>query len=238
MTALDLAVVGAAVLLASMLQASIGFGMGMLAAPVVALVEPQLLPATLILLAALVTMMTVVADRQHIDLDGAGVAMAGRIPGSAIGAGVVALASDRTLSLLVGGVVLAGTALTSLGWRPRPTRSVLLTAGAVSGLFGTATSIGGPPMALVWQGHDGPRLRGTMSAFFLVGSVISLVALALAGVIDREVLAAVAALIPAPALGFWLSRYLNRVLDRGRQRYLAIGASVAGAVLLIGQQVL
>ena len=51
------ALVAAAVVLASALQASIGFGMGMLAAPVVALVDPGLLPGTLVMLAFVVTVM-------------------------------------------------------------------------------------------------------------------------------------------------------------------------------------
>ncbi len=234
----ELLVVGVAVALAAMLQGSIGFGMGMIAAPVVALVQPTLLPATLVLLAAVVTTLTLVTDRQHVDLRGTGWALTGRVPGSVAGAAVVALAPDRVLALLVAAVVLAGTVITGLGWRPEPTKGALLTAGAASGLFGTATSIGGPPMALVWQGHHGARLRGTMSAFFLVGSAVSLATLAVAGAVDAEIMRAVLLLLPMPVVGFVLSRGLNRVLDPVRQRRVAIAVSVVGAVLLIGQQVL
>lgn len=234
----ELVVVGVAVALAAMLQGSIGFGMGMIAAPVVALVQPTLLPATLVLLAAVVTTLTLVTDRQHVDLRGTGWALTGRVPGSVAGAAVVALAPDRVLALLVAAVVLAGTVITGLGWRPEPTKGALLTAGAASGLFGTATSIGGPPMALVWQGHHGARLRGTMSAFFLVGSAVSVATLAVAGAVDAEIMRAVVLLLPMPVVGFVLSRGLNRVLDPVRQRRVAIAVSVVGAVLLIGQQVL
>ena len=59
-------------------------------------------------------------------------------------------------------------------------------AGATSGVLGTATSIGGPPMALVWQRSTGARLRGTMSGFFLIGSVMSIGVLALTGAVDAE----------------------------------------------------
>lgn len=234
----ELVVVGVAVALAAMLQGSIGFGMGMIAAPVVALVQPTLLPATLVLLAAVVTTLTLVTDRQHVDLRGTGWALTGRVPGSVAGAAVVALAPDRVLALLVAAVVLAGTVITGLGWRPEPTKGALLTAGAASGLFGTATSIGGPPMALVWQGHHGARLRGTMSAFFLVGSAVSVATLAVAGAVDAEIMRVVVLLLPMPVVGFVLSRGLNRVLDPVRQRRVAIAVSVVGAVLLIGQQVL
>lgn len=233
MSMLDIAVLACAITLAATLQASIGFGMGMVAAPVVALVAPSLLPATLILLASIVTLMTVIAERQHIDLSGTGWALAGRSVGTILGAMLVAVASQTFLSLLIAGMVLTGIALTGLGWQPTPARPALVTAGAVSGIFGTATSIGGPPMALMWQGHSGPAMRGTMSAFFLVGSLLSVGALAAAGSVDRTILAAVLALSPASVLGFFLSRHLNRLLDRRRQRILAIAVSGIGAFLLI-----
>ncbi len=93
---------------------------------------------------------------------------------------------EKLLAYALAAVVLGGVALTSFGWVPVPHRRNLVLAGATSGLLGTATSIGGPPMALVWQNSTGARLRGTMSGFFLVGSVLSLVLLALTGSIGHH----------------------------------------------------
>jgi uncharacterized protein len=111
-------------------------------------------------------------------------------------------------------------------------------AGATSGVLGTATSIGGPPMALVWQRNSGARLRGTMSGFFLVGSLMSIAALALTGAIDGRTVLAFAALVPAAVAGYALSRRINHFLDPKRLRWLAIGASTVGAVVLIGRELL
>ncbi|MEQ3555037.1 sulfite exporter TauE/SafE family protein [Pseudonocardia nematodicida] len=236
MTAAGFALVAVAVLFAACLQASIGFGMGMLAAPVVALVDPTLVPGVIVLLGAMVTLVVTVRERAALDLRGAGWALTGRVPGTAVGALLVALLPARGLALLLAGVVLAGVVLTSLGWAPRPRRRALVTAGAASGLLGTATGIGGPPMALVWQGLSGAALRGTMGGFFLVGSVLSVGALALAGAIDGAVLASSAWLAPFVLAGYALSRLVNRVLDRRRLRLTAITVSTLGAVLLIAQQ--
>ena len=49
-----LVVISVAVFAAACMQASIGFGMGMLAAPIVALVDPSLIPGTLIMSAVVV----------------------------------------------------------------------------------------------------------------------------------------------------------------------------------------
>ena len=231
-------VIAVAVVLAAALQASIGFGMGMLAAPVVALVDPGLIPGTLIILAVVVTLMVVLTERQHIDLGGTGWALAGRLPGTIAGALLVAAMPERWLALMLGAVVLLGVVLTSAGWRPAPHRPNLVMAGATSGLLGTATSIGGPPMALVWQGKQGPGYRGTISGFFLVGSAFSVLALAVTGSIDHAILVAVVLLIPAPVVGFGLSLLINRHLSPVRLRLIAIVVSCFGALLLMGQQVL
>lgn len=227
------AVVASAILLASCLQASIGFGIGMLAAPVVAIVDPALIPGTLIMLATLVTLMVSVRERGDIDFRGTGWALVGRVPGTIAGALLLAVLPERALAVLLAGVVLVGVVLTSVGWIPLAHRRNVVIAGATSGLLGTATSIGGPPMALVWQRNSGARLRGTMAGFFLIGSLLSLAALAVTGAVDRHTLTTFALLLPAAVAGYVLSRYVNRVLDPTRLRRLAIGASVVGALVLI-----
>ncbi len=237
MSVADYLVVAAAVVAASCLQASIGFGMGMLAAPVVAMVDPTLIPGTLIMWAILVTLLVTVRERKHVDLTGTGWALLGRVPGTVAGALLVAMLPPRGLALMLAGVVLVGVALTSFGWAPQPHRSNLVAAGAASGLLGTATSIGGPPMALVWQRNTGAALRGTMSGFFLVGSTFSLLMLAVTGSVDQRTLLTFVLLLPAPVAGYVLSRYVNRFLDPRRLRRTAITVSVCGALVLVGQQV-
>ena len=91
-------------------------------------------------------------------------------------------------------------------------------------------------MALVWQRNTGARLRGTMSGFFLVGSVMSICALAATGSINDRTLWGFAVLIPAGVAGYLLSRPMNKFLDPKRLRWLAIGVSTLGAVVLIGRE--
>jgi len=231
-------VVAVAIMLASCMQGSIGFGMGMLAAPIVALVDPGLIPGTLIMLAAFLTIFVVARERQHIDLAGTGWALVGRVPGTIAGALLLAALPERALALVLAGVVLGGVVLTSVGWIPAPTRQNLVVAGAASGVLGTATAIGGPPMALVWQNTTGAQLRGTMSGFFLIGSLMSIAVLALTGAVNRHTVWTFALLMPAVAVGYGLSRLVNRVLDKDRQRWLAIAISALGAIVLIARQLI
>lgn len=236
MSAAAFVVVAAAILLASCLQASIGFGMGMLAAPVVAIVDPALIPGTLIMLATFVTLVVSVRERDDIDLNGTKWALVGRVPGTVAGALLLAALPERGLAMLLAGVVLLGVALTSAGWVPAARRRNVVLAGAASGVLGTATSIGGPPMALVWQRNTGARLRGTMSGFFLIGSLMSLVMLWFTGAVGTHTLWTFLFLAPAAFLGYVLSRYVNRFLDPVRLRRVAIGVSALGATVLIARQ--
>ncbi|GAA3710870.1 sulfite exporter TauE/SafE family protein [Gordonia hankookensis] len=238
MSVVAFAVIAVAVCMASCMQASIGFGMGMLAAPVVALVDPALLPGTLIMSATVVTLMVVVREREGLDLRGTGWALVGRVPGTIAGALLLVWLPERGLALLLAAVVLGGVVLASLGWQPAPMRRNLATAGAASGLLGTATSIGGPPMALVLSGAENATVRSNLSAFFLVGSIMSMGALAATGNLHRDIAGVFVALIPAVVLGYVASRYVNRHLDKNRLRIVSIVVSTLGAVLLIAQQLL
>ncbi|AZG47243.1 sulfite exporter TauE/SafE family protein [Gordonia insulae] len=237
MSVVAFAVIGVAVFLASCMQASIGFGMGMLAAPVVALIAPALLPGTLIASATVVTLMVVIRERESLDLRGTGWALIGRVPGTIAGALLLVWLPTRGLSLLLAAVVLGGVAVASVGWQPARMRRNLATAGAASGLLGTATSIGGPPMALVYSGEENAHVRSNLSAFFLVGSLMSLAALAATGSLHTDIMWAFVALTPVVVLGFVASRFVNRFLDKDRLRTVSITVSGLGAVLLIGQQI-
>ena len=93
-------------------------------------------------------------------------------------------------------------------------------------------------MTLVRHGSSTARLRGTMSAFFMVGSAVSLAALAAAGQVTTEVLVLTAWMVPAALAGYVVSRYTNRFLDRRRLRLTALAASGFGAVLLAGRLLL
>ncbi|MGW2174783.1 sulfite exporter TauE/SafE family protein [Streptomyces sp. NPDC001705] len=222
--------------LGALLQVSVGFGLGMIAAPVFSLVDPELAPTAVLLLATGVTAAVLVRERGRADLRGCGWALAGRLPGVLAGALLVVALPARHLALLVAAVVLAGAAVSVAGYVPRQRRSSVVLAGMASGLMGTATSIGGPPMAMVWQRLGGPELRATMSAFFLAGSLMSLAALTAAGAVGAHALRGTALLTPAAVAGVLLAGPLTRRLNVRRTRAAATALAVAGAVVLVLQQ--
>ncbi len=73
------------------------------------------------------------------------------------------------LNVLVGVMVLVAVALTARAVDVRLNRPTLVGAGFVSGIAGTATSIGGPPLAIVYQREESDVLRSTLGVYFMVG---------------------------------------------------------------------
>ncbi len=102
-----------------------------------------------------------------------------------------------------------------------------------SGAAGTATSIGGPPVALLYQDATGPRVRATLAAYFTAGALLSLAALAVAGQVTAPSVTAGLYLLPFMITGFAVSSPLRRFLDRGRTRPVVVGLAAAGAVVLL-----
>ncbi|MDH3682852.1 MAG: hypothetical protein OEV40_23205 [Acidimicrobiia bacterium] len=125
-------------------------------------------------------------------------------------------------------------AISVAGVSVRRTDPTMLAAGFVSGLTGTATSVGGPPMALVLQRSTGPELRSAMAAFMAFGSVISLGFLVVFGEFGGRELGITTVLFPAAVSGFLVSSRTNEVLDRGYTRpAVLIVASVSAIAILI-----
>lgn len=233
MSVLTFGAIAVVVLLGSWLQGSVGFGLGMLAAPILALLAPSLVPVTVLLLAMGMSVFNVVADRHGVDLRSLGIALVGRLPGTIAGAWLVARLPEREFAFVVATSVLLGVAFAARGWQPRPTAPNVVAAGALSGVMGTATSVGGPPMALVWSSDDGRRTRGTLSAFFLIGSIMSFVGLLAFGAVQGHQVRYALYLAPAVLLGFGLARLSVRHLDRRRTRRVAMTAATIGAITLI-----
>ena len=174
MSYLDIALCSLTVLVGSTLQGSIGFGMGLFASPILILVDERFVPAPILLSTWVMTTFLIFRERHAIDVGGLRWAVVGRAVGTLAAATLLMFLPRDRMPLICGIMVLIGVAMSLSGLRFHPSRGVLVGAGAMSAVMGTVASIGGPPIALVYQHGTGARLRATMSSFFWIGTVMSL----------------------------------------------------------------
>jgi len=232
---LELIAACAIVMAGAILQGSVGFGLGMLAAPLLVLIDPSLVPAPLLLAALALTLLVAFSERASIDLKGIGWALIGRVPGTFIGAATLAVASQDATTVLVGIIVFVAIGLIGSGVNLSRTPRVLFFAGTLSGFMGTTTSIGGPPIAALYHNAPGAEIRGTMASFFVVSLVVTLSALAFVGRLGLDELYAGAFLLPGVLAGFAISRRIAPILDRGYTRAAVLTVSALAGLSVIVQ---
>ena len=225
------------VFLGAIVQGTLGIGLGMVAAPMLALADRRFIPVVILVAILPLTVSMTLRERSLIDRRGVILAVIGRIPGVALGAAAVALAGDRVLSVLVAVTVLGAVVASLLvdRGRQRPTTApMLVTAGLASGFMGTSTGIGGPPMALTYQHADPAIMRSTISLFFTIGSILSIIGLAVSGSIGGRQIGMGLALVPAVMAGFVVSRlFITRLAgERFRIPVLTVCALAAVALLV------
>ena len=228
-----LAAIALVIVLGTFLQGSIGIGLGLIASPLLALLDASFVPGPLLASATLLVLLMVVRDHRSIHFQGVGWALAGRLPGTIVGALAVATFTGALLEMTLGGLILICVIASGIRWQPRVSRTSLLAAGLVSGVSGTATAVGGPPVALVLQNEQAARLRATMAGYFLVGTTLSLASLAWVGKFGRAELLRVGLLVPAVLVGFALSCTLARRLEGVRLRPMILAVSGASALVLL-----
>lgn len=223
-----------AVYVGATVQASVGIGLGMIASPVLALADPAFIPVTIVIAVIPLTVSMALTERTHVDQRGFVLAVIGRVPGVVLGAILVAAVGDRLLALLVACSVLAAVIASVAGWHVRTTGPTIISAGLASGFTGTATGVGGPPMAIVYQHGDPATMRSTISAFFAVGAAMSVTALWVAGQIGSHELELTLLILPPVILGALTGRLVKGRLHPAIVRPAVLGlCSLASVALLL-----
>jgi len=217
----------------TLIQGALGFGTNLVAAPILALINPDLVPVPVILASSVFNFLVARRDRGDDPWKVIRWPIVGLVPASVVGAAAVALIDQRGLGILFGVLVLIGVGLSVSGLHPRHTKPTWTIAGAASGFMGTTTGIGGPPMALMFQRHRGPQIRASLARFFGVSSVVSITLLMLFGQVHWVDVGRAAVLIPGGLVGFMLSKHLAERLDHGYVRHAVLAVSALSATIVL-----
>ncbi|MEP1611029.1 MAG: TSUP family transporter [Roseobacter sp.] len=222
------------VFVGTLIQRLSGAGYGMFAAPVMALVAPEWVPGTVLLVGFVIGAGALLNARGAVQWKDLPSGFAGRILGAAIAAYIAtAVVGTDALAITVGFIVLFAVGLTLLGLSFPITSASLFIAGSVGGIMGTLTGIGAPPMAILYSKVETRRSAATQNAFYGFGTLVAIVALSVAGVLTVAQIAFAATLAPFVPVALWVARPLAIRFERGAIRPWALGLATCSALALL-----
>lgn len=220
------------------MQGGVGFGINVVAAPILAVLDPRLVPGPGLAVGFVLTLLVAARDRASLDRRGLEFNIAGRVPGTIVGAIFLASIPKSAVTIVVGCAVLFAVVLNLARIALRPTPRTLVAAGVVSGFASTVSSVGGPPTAIVYANEPAPVARATLAFIFLIGSVMSLVALAFVGEYGLEEIRLTLLLSGPAVLGFLLSKPIAAHVDKGTARHAILVVASLGALTALAKELM
>lgn len=223
------------VFVGSATQASIGIGLGLMAAPTLTLIDTAFIPGAIAIGVVPLTVGMTAREWDHVDPE-IYRAVAGRVIGILVGAWAVAASGQDLITVMIAVTVLLAVIASGLGWRFAPTRRNLTVAGTISGFTGTVAGIGGPPLALTYQHSDPRTLRASLAMFNTIGSAVIIPSLWYVGVIGRRELQLGLMLVPGVLAGLWVGRHTITRLPASLVRPFVLIVCSASAIVLLARQ--
>jgi hypothetical protein len=218
-----------------------GFGSGLIALGLLALVFPSVQDIVVVILLTALPAEIFVAWTSRREIAWRQVALigAGVVAGVPIGTWILRAGQANFLIVLLGAfLIVTGAAFLALPshWRVRwphwTAPPVGLLGGVLSGMFGT----GGPPV-IIWYrlaGADKAAFRGNLMAIWMLVSLTRLPSYGVAGLLTAPRLWSGLAVLPAVLLGGWIGHRIHlEIAERTFQKAVAVALAIIGTLLLL-----
>ncbi|MDT3307738.1 sulfite exporter TauE/SafE family protein [Shewanella vaxholmensis] len=233
-----LALASLVVFLGALTQSLIGFGLAVVASPLLYIVDPDLVPGPVIAMGFTIALLTLFRERGHLEFNGLQYALLGRVPGGFIGASLLLFAPQPILGLSIAAIVAVAVILSLYKFSLPVNKKTLFGAGVVSGIFGNIAAIGGPPMAILLSGKDASQFRAALSAFFIFSSTIAMVILAITGLLELKHLWLSLMLLPSVLLGYLVAGRLVGSVDKDKTKIATLVLCSISALVLTVKSVI
>ncbi|MBO9595382.1 MAG: sulfite exporter TauE/SafE family protein [Niabella sp.] len=227
--------------IAALVRSTLGFGESLIAVPLFLFFLPATTAVPLsVMLSIIIALIIVIQDHRKIHFYSAKWLIIYAIPGIPLGL-LILVYGNEILVKTVLGLLIIGYALYTLVAKTtkRLTRDShwwLFICGFLSGVFGGAYGVNGPPLVVYGnlRNWSAAHFRATLQAYFLPVSLLGFGGYAAKGLVTAEVndyfLIALTTSIPATFLGRWLNGKLN---SRSFLRYVLYGLMIIGVILIL-----
>lgn len=217
----------------AVLQASTGFGAGLVVVPLLALISLDLLPGPVIFASLILSSLMTYSGCSDIKRAHLREVIVGLLIGMVAGMVSLSALPQAKLGFAFGMLILLAVLVSWLGVAMRLTPVNSIMAGALSGFMGMTAAIGAPVLALLYQHEEGKTLRATLALLYLLSSIGMVMLLHLAGRFGTHELVLGIYLMPGCILGYFLAGRIARFFDQGYSRIAVLVISSASALALI-----
>lgn len=216
------------------IQGCVGFGFALVSAPILLILNPAFVPGPLLATGLVLTLLIARREVHAVNTAGLRYGFPGRFLGTGSALWLLPRLGQAGFDVLFSALVLLAVLLSAVGRVVQPTPRRVGVAGLFSGFMGTISSIGGPPLALIYQGVSGPEIRATLAVHYLFGASLSLAGVAWIGRFGAVELFLTAVLVPGVVAGYFASPWGMPWVDRGGLRpAILILSGLAGLAVLL-----
>lgn len=221
---------------AASLQVSTGMGFGMISAPLLALLDPVFAPIPILMIGIVIAANGAWPERTNIVPAEIWTGLGGRFAGMLMAVGLLFLFTDRSaFMLLFGTFTLLAIAIRVFGRKVAFNLRNHAALSTLSGLMGTITSVGAPPMAILYYGQAASKVRPTLNALFLISCLTGLAGQMMADNISMAHAVIAFCFLPSALLGIGLARrFRTSNSQKLGNTMLAISAAAAIALIIRG----
>lgn len=222
----------------SIAQGSVGIGLGLIAGPALVAIDPAFVPGPLLVVAQIVGIRHILAERQHADLGAWRHGMLGLPVGLAAALVVLSVVSRSMLAVIVGGSTAAAAVILLAGVTVQRTRTSEIVAGVFSTFASVTASLPGPPLVCVYADMSPPKMRSTASMLVIWIAAIGFVGLLVSGNFGRHEFDLLLWLLPGAVIGLVASRWVRPFIDKPWFRQLILVVAMFGGLALVARQLL
>lgn len=224
---------------ASLVRSTLGFGESLIAVPLFLLFLPAETAVPLsVMLSIVIALIIVIQDHKKIHFQSAKWLILYAIPGIPFGILILLYGNEMLIKISLGTLIILYSFYSLYVKKPTIKsmgKSLLFLCGFLSGVFGGAYGLNGPPLVVYGnlRQWSAKHFRATLQAYFLPVSLLSVLGYYANGLVNREVsnyfLICLITTIPAVFLG----RYLNHQLKGDSFfKYVYWGLIVTSIILI------
>ena len=223
------------IILGAITQSAIGIGFG-IPAGILVLLEPSMVPSCIILMGSFLALSNAMLSYKDIIKVDLIYSFTGRVIGSILAMPLIFLTLGTDYYLIIFGVLLLiATYLSAKKWNIVATKKNITIAGTASGIMGTLTGIGGPPMAIVYQNSSAPKVVATLNMFFGIGALFSVLLFVYFDLINLPEVMKSIYLSPGLVIGTYIGRrgIVRKFVNRNLKNLIIAVCFISALVIIL-----